>query len=341
MTDPGLRERLAGWLEDIWYRRARPPRWLLPAAALYGVLLNLRAGLYRAGILRPARLPVPVVVVGNLTTGGTGKTPLVIALAAWLGKRGWRPGIILRGYRGRSTRWPLAVTPGTDPELAGDEAVLLARETGVPVFAGPDRVQAGRALLATHGEVDILLSDDGLQHLRLARELEILVIDAQRGFGNAHLLPAGPLREPLARARQVDATVSLGASPLARFQLDARPGALRRVADPRQRQSLDAWRGRRCHLVTGIGNPQRLLASVEAAGLQPVLHAYPDHHAFRPQDLAFEDGLPVLMTAKDALKCASFAAGDIWYVEQRLDPGPAFEHWLDGALPAPRGRAME
>jgi tetraacyldisaccharide 4'-kinase len=286
---------------------------LLPLAGLFCLLVSVRRQLYRSGLLASVKLPVPVVIVGNLSVGGTGKTPVVVWLAHWLRDQGLRVGILCRGYGGRSRDWPLRVEPDTPVALAGDEALLLRRRSGCPVYAGPDRVQAGRRLLAERG-CDILLCDDGLQHYALQRDLELLVIDGERRFGNGLCLPAGPLRETRKRLRRVDLLISNGA---------ARPGehplrvtgetalALNGVRPPR---SLTSFSGRTVEAIAGIGNPERFFRLLEARGVRINRHRFADHHPFRPQDLEPFAGKTVLMTEKDAVKCAAFAGDDVWYV---------------------------
>ena len=302
------------WLERIWYRPEPPPSWLRPPAALFGALAAARRAAYRRGWLAAGEVGRAVVVVGNLGVGGSGKTPLVIWLARALAARGVRTGVVLRGYGG-TARGPLCVRPDSDAGAVGDEALLIARRTGVPVCVGRDRLAAARALVAEG--VDLVLSDDGLQHYRLQRDVEIAVLDAARGLGNGALLPAGPLREPPARLDAVDVVVQTGEGPA------LRPGALRMRLRGAQLLPLDgggpgtpltALAGRTVHAVAGIGNPGRFFATLRAAGLEPREHAFPDHHAFRAGDLEFGDDLPILMTEKDAVKCAAFARAGRWYL---------------------------
>lgn len=259
------------------------------------------------------RVEVPVIVVGNISVGGTGKTPLVIWLIEQLRQWGFRPGVLSRGYGGKAEHYPLRVTENTPAEVCGDEPLLIALRTGAPVMVAPDRVTAARALLRS-GEVDVLVTDDGLQHYRLARDLEFCVVDGQRGLGNAALLPAGPLREPASRLGQVDwvAVNGEGFEPPEqgfRFTLAGEPvaaligGASRALADFESP----------VHAVAGIGNPERFFASLEAEGLSIIRHAFADHHRFTAADLAFGDTLDVIMTEKDAVKCRAFADARCWY----------------------------
>jgi len=308
----------------FWNRRGPAALALLPVALLFRLVVWMRRLLHEWGWRRVVRLPVPVVVVGNITVGGTGKTPLVIALASALAARGLRPGIVTRGYGGRA-RGIGAVAPDSDPEMVGDEPLLLAYRAGCPVWRGADRVAAATALLAAHPECDCLISDDGLQHLRLARDFEIAVVDGARGLGNGLPLPAGPLREPPARLRAVDAVVINGTGaaglPLG-TPLTLEGSRLVNLARGDTVLPLQAWRGHRVHAVAGIGHPRRFFDQLRAAGLQVVEHPFPDHHPFKAGDLVFDGVLPVVMTEKDAVKCVRFAHENWWClpVEARLDP---------------------
>jgi tetraacyldisaccharide 4'-kinase len=311
------------WLTRRWYGSAAAPWILRPLAALFGLVARLRRRRQQAAA-REQRLPVPVVVVGNIAVGGTGKTPFVIWLVERLREWGWKPGVVSRGYGGRAREWPQRVQPGSDPALVGDEPVLVARRAGCPVVVGPDRVAAARALL-DGGGVDIVVSDDGLQHYRLWRDLEIAVVDATRGLGNGRLLPAGPLREPASRLGEVALVVANGpgwTTPAGRqvtmrlvaWQVEALDGSGGRL--------LADFAGQTVHAVAGIGNPARFFAMLSQQGIGLVVHPFPDHHAFARADLEFGDGLPVLMTEKDAVKCRAFGAPGHWVVpvEARLEP---------------------
>lgn len=293
---------------------------LLPLSWLYCAVVVLRRALYR---LRPAsrgRLPVPVVVIGNLTVGGTGKTPLVIWTARFLARHGYTPGIVSRGYGGRADSWPQQVRGDSDPATVGDEAVLIAARTGCPMAVGPDRVAAARALLE-HTPCDVLISDDGLQHYALRRDVEVAVIDGMRRFGNRRCLPAGPLREPVSRLAGVDLLVTNGASAAREHSMRYEGRQMRRVLDETERE-LRAFDGRAVHAVAGIGNPQRFFTRLAQAGLQITAHPFGDHHRYTAGDLDFGDDKPVIMTEKDAVKCRRFARPHHWYlpVEAELDP---------------------
>ena len=306
-------------LVQQWYS-PRVSLWLLPISWLFSLLVMVRRSAYKTGVLGSYRLPVPVIVVGNISVGGTGKTPLVAWLVKVLQQWGYRPGVITRGYGGQAQQWPQQVTPASDPVTVGDEPVLLAQRCGCPVVAAPDRVLAARELLG-HFSCDILISDDGLQHYRLQRDIEIVVVDGARRFGNGHCLPAGPLREPISRLRQVDYVVANGAAASGEFAMQLLPGMARSLGDHNKVVSITDFQGQQVHAVAGIGNPARFFELLKKSGLSVIEHPFPDHHAFTMTDLAFADGLPVLMTEKDAVKCRRYADARMWYlpVEAQLD----------------------
>ena len=299
-------------LDRFWYGPAAPAV-LRPLASLYGRVSADVAQRRKAGAVQ---LPVPVIVVGNITVGGTGKTPFVLWLVERLIAQGWRPGVISRGYGGCAPEYPLRVSATTDPAWSGDEPALIARRIKVPVAVAPDRVAAARLLLDA-GEVDILVTDDGLQHYRLGRDLEICVVDGSRGLGNGALLPAGPLREPPARLREVDLVVVNGGGwrpegvPALDMQLET---AEARPLGGGEARPLASFAGARVNAVAGIGNPERFFVSLRAAGIEVVPHPFPDHHNYSEIDLAFDEPLPLLMTEKDAVKCAGLAQPHHWCV---------------------------
>jgi tetraacyldisaccharide 4'-kinase len=308
-------------LQRLWYG----PRWLSlplwPLGWLYRLVVALRRLLYRAGIFRVQRVAVPVVVVGNLTVGGTGKTPVAAWLARALGRRGHRVGVVLRGYGGRGTDRPRVVTTASDPAEVGDEAVLHALRAPQVVVVDGDRVAAAR--LAVEQGAEVVVCDDGLQHLRLARDCEIVVVDAARGLGNRRLLPAGPLREPAGRLERVQAVVLTergesqpAIAPRQPLTVTARlrPGRAVNLLS-NERRPLERFRDRPVHAVAGIGHPQAFFDGLSAAGLTTVQHPLPDHAPLDPEGLPFPPGATVLMTEKDAVKCRRFAGGDWWFVE--------------------------
>ncbi len=301
----------------------------MPSSLLFGLLAGLRRALYRLGILRTEHLPVPVIVVGNLSVGGSGKTPLTLTLVEWLRQAGFAPGIVSRGYGG-TARLPLPVTALSDPALVGDEPVLLARRAACPVWIGRNRPDAGRNLLAAHPEVDVLISDDGLQHLALARDIELVVVDAARGFGNGWLLPAGPLREPLSRLARVDAIVINGreATPLPpappHFRMHIAGSRFINLAHPEREVAAKHFASEQAsgtlHAIAGIGHPERFFRQLASLGLEATPHPFPDHHAYIASDLP---GGCVLMTEKDAVKCAHLgkqsARSDLWFLAVDAD----------------------
>ena len=313
------------WFNKIWYRRASPPWWLIPPSVVYGAVSRLRRYAY-ATVRPPPPLLRPVIVVGNLSVGGTGKTPLVCWLVAQLADRGLKPGVVTRGYGG-SNRGARLVEPTDDPQVVGDESILLARRTNVPVAAGRDRRAASQLLISAG--CDVIVSDDGLQHYALARDCEIVVIDADRRFGNRRLLPAGPLRESPARLRGVDAIVLNGGgnnnsgAPNAGMRLPTTPMRMRLEAifaielKHRTSKALREFAGHSVHAIAAIGNPQRFFDMLRSRAIDVVPHPLPDHAHLRADDIFFADDLPVLMTEKDAVKCADIAGPQHWYVPVR------------------------
>jgi tetraacyldisaccharide 4'-kinase len=318
-------------LTKLWYRDAagasgfQPLSWgLRPLSWLYAAVVGVRRSAYSHHWLATHRVGKPVIVVGNLTVGGTGKTPLVIWLARHLTERGLKVGIVSRGYGSQTGEAPRLVSGASNWQDVGDEPLLLHRATGCMTLIGRDRVAAARALVGQG--VDVIVADDGLQHLRLARDCELVVVDGARGFGNGRMLPAGPLREPVSRAAGADLIVINGVAEhssirsvtiptqTTMLQMTLLPGAAVRLDGEESPRSLEEFRGQPAHAVAGIGNPGRFFRDLRARGLEVIEHPFADHHPFAPHDLAFGDALPVLMTEKDAVKCASFADPRLWSV---------------------------
>jgi tetraacyldisaccharide 4'-kinase len=300
------------WLNRIWYDGAAPPWWLLPPSLAYGAVVGARRCLYAKRLRKSTRVAAPVVVVGNLSVGGTGKTPLVCWLVGRLTDLGFKPGVVTRGYGGSSRNVRL-IDSSDDPNVVGDEPVLLARRTGAPVAIGRDRPAASQLLL--NAGCDVVVSDDGLQHYALARDCEIVVVDGDRLFGNGWLLPAGPLRETKARLAAADAVVVNGGRALLDGALSMRleaKSALRLIGGAVK--VLDEFAGRSVHAVAGIGNPERFFNMLRAHGIEVVGHPLPDHAHLRAADISFTDERPVLMTEKDAVKCRGIAGPLHWYV---------------------------
>lgn len=355
MSFGGNEQRLRG----LWYQQQLAVALfpLLPLSWLFRLIVWLRHGLYRSGLLRSYRLPVPVIVIGNLTVGGSGKTPLVLWLVERLCERGWRPGIISRGYGG-AAQGEQEVALDSASSLVGDEPLLLARRSRVPVFVARDRVAAGQALLSAYPGCNVIISDDGLQHYRMHRSVEIAVFDA-RGAGNARLLPAGPLREPLQRLSAATALV-WNAHPQSRALMKvpaqmtqaklALPQFMMRLvgqrffslSDAQVNCTADDLRGKRLYAMAGIGDPSRFFAHVAALGLEFEAHSFPDHHDYCAADLAFADDGVLLMTEKDAVKCVALTTREAWVlpVDAQIVAAPDGQSLLDTILEKIDGRTL-
>ena len=327
-----------GWTERLvnaWYQGHPALLLLRPLEWLYRAVVQRKRQRFLAGQSPSYRAPVPVIVVGNITVGGTGKTPLILYLIEHCRARGLRVGVVSRGYGAQPPSVPWRVTAEQSADEAGDEPLLLVQRSGVALMIDPDRARAVQALLSAE-PLDLILCDDGLQHYRLARDLELVLIDAVRGLGNGRCLPAGPLREPQARLQSVDAVLFNGASADSAegFGFTLQPTALVNVASG-ERQSLDVFApGQAVHAVAGIGNPQRFFRTLEALNWRPIAHAFADHATYSAASLDFSPSLPLLMTEKDAVKCRAFAQSDWWYLAVDARPSPAFSAWLDGQLDA-------
>jgi tetraacyldisaccharide 4'-kinase len=319
---------LAERLQAIWYGSAPVPLMLRALVPVYRVLRAVQRMPYASGWRQPRRLPVPVIVVGNITVGGTGKTPLVIALVEALRVRGRKAGVVSRGYGGNADA-PRLLDAFSSAEQCGDEPVLIRQATAAPVAVGRDRVAAAQLLLAARAgdgaAVDVIVADDGLQHSALFRNVEICVIDGERRFGNGLLLPAGPLREPLARLDALTFRVCNGGSvQTGEIAMQLVGDIAVAVSDATKQRPLRDFAGQRVHAVAGIGNPARFFAMLRAAGIDAIKHAFTDHHVFRRDDVGFADGLSVLMTAKDAVKCQAFATAQHWQVPVRAQLPESF-----------------
>ncbi len=305
-------------IEALWYQDSALAYALAPISIAYRAVTAARRWLYRSGALRPTRLDVPVIVVGNITVGGTGKTPLTLWLAEALAARGKQVGVVCRSYAATAEA-AAAVAPGDDPHVRGDEAVLLATRLSCPVWSGPDRTAAARALLAANRHVELVICDDGLQHYALARDCELALVDAARGFGNGRRLPAGPLREPPARLRGVDAVVLTGEGTVSglpanvpAFRMTLKGERMRKLDDPEVSAAPSAFAGKRIAALAGIGNPQRFFDHLRTFGLTFEAHPFPDHFEYRAPDVALPGAEIVLMTEKDAIKCARFRDARMW-----------------------------
>lgn len=317
-----------GHVPPYWYGDLPAPLYARLLSMLYAAVTGMRRWLYRRGWRKRRHPGVPVIVVGNLTAGGAGKTPLAIALVEQLRAEGWNPGVASRGYGRADAGKPAWVERDTPSSIAGDEPVLIARHTGARVRVDRDRAAAASAL--AEAGCDVVVCDDGLQHYRLARDIEIEVIDGRRRYGNGQLLPAGPLREPRERAANCDFRVvntGNGAAAVAPgfgewpMRLLGDRAVPVRAGRPRP---LASFAGHRVHAVAGIGDPERFFSMLRGLGIAVVPHAFADHHRYRAGDFEFGSPLPVLMTEKDAVKCAGFATDVYYSVPVRAELPAAF-----------------
>ena len=320
-------------LQRAWYRGHPLLGLLTPLEALYRRVATARRQRFLAGGADSYRAPVPVIVVGNITVGGTGKTPLILWLIEHCRSRGLKVGVVSRGYGAKPLSLPWRVMPDQSAAEAGDEPLLIVQRTGVPLMIDPDRARAVRALLESES-LDLILSDDGLQHYRLARDLELVLIDAARGLGNRRCLPAGPLREPVERLQSVDAVLLNGASEdsTTGYAFGLRPSALIELSSGATWPLNHFPVGQRLHAVAGIGNPQRFFATLEALHWCPIPHPFADHAAYSREQLDFSPALPLVMTEKDAVKCRAFAPPGWAYLQVQAEPSKAFVAWFDAQL---------
>lgn len=300
-------------LEKSWYKSGSVNLLLWPVSVVFRLLSSMRRTFYRLGIFHRHALSVPVIIVGNISVGGTGKTPLVIWLVNHLRNRGVHAGVISRGYGGSAQHWPQYVRGDSDTAVVGDEPVLIAKRAQCPVAVAPKRILAAKALLK-HAKCDVIISDDGLQHYALMRDMEFVVVDGVRRFGNGYCLPAGPLREPRSRLKTVDFVVCNGLPARDEYAMSLTPSGLVNLRDEERVEELSFFRGKQIHAVAGIGNPSRFFSMLQRLGFDVIEHPFPDHHAFQVEDIRFDDGKPVVMTEKDAVKCRRFASDNYWYI---------------------------
>ena len=299
-------------IEKSWYNKSGLTVILEPLSWLFCLLVLVRRFLYRFKILKTVQFNIPVIVVGNLTVGGTGKTPLVIELANLLKKQGYRPGVISRGYGGKARTWPQQVRWDGDPTMVGDEAILIARRTRCPMAVGPDRVASAEALLK-YTDCNVIISDDGMQHYALGRDIEIAVIDGIRRYGNEKCLPAGPLREPVKRLEQVNFRITNGVAGPDEYAMNYRAEKLCRADDSAVTLDISSLKNQTVHAIAGIGNPQRFFDNLKKSGLDIIEHSFPDHYPFKRTDLDFGEIQPIVITEKDAVKCQRFHLHNVWY----------------------------
>ena len=320
-------------IERVWYGQGAWPRvaavLLFPLSLLFGLAVAIRRGCYTVGLMRQQQVGAPVLVVGNISVGGVGKTPLVVHLVERALAMGFNPGVVSRGYGGAPGKLPVLVASDTSPAQCGDEPKMIFERTDVPVCVHPDRVAAARKLVDQG--VDCIIADDGLQHYRLARDAEIAVVDASRGLGNGLLLPAGPLRELPRRLRAVDVRVARGGEWPDALAMHLSGGLLQPVGAGKPEPLAD-WASRKVHAVAGIGNPERFFEGLRLAGLHVTPHAFPDHHGFAAVDFDFGDDQPVIMTEKDAVKCRAFAQQNWWFLPVSAAFSPGDSDTLDALL---------
>ncbi|MBS0359636.1 MAG: tetraacyldisaccharide 4'-kinase [Proteobacteria bacterium] len=313
--------KLSKWFPKIWYQESSWMKIFSPFSWVFLNIVKTRRFLYRKGLKSVTRLPVPVIVVGNITVGGVGKTPVVIQLAEWFKQNGLKPGLISRGYGGHAKQYPVIVHSDSDSTVVGDEALLLMRRTQCPMVVAPDRVAAAKLLLEKY-DIDIILSDDGLQHYALARDIEIVVVDATRGYGNGLCLPVGPLREPISRMNEVDFVIFNGVNKVLGsekfrerfYSMTIKPLQFINVLDSKLTQGKEYFQGKSLHAVAAIGNPQRFFRTLRDMGLEFTELEFPDHYHFMASDLEFSDNSLILMTEKDAMKCRGIANVNSWYL---------------------------
>ncbi len=316
-------------ISRLWYGEHPLQFVLRPLAWLFGLISRTRRWAYAKGWLKQQRMAFPVIIVGNISVGGVGKTPVVIDLVQRLKADGWRPGVVSRGYGGR-VRQPTPVSAQSDPQQVGDEPVLIAQRTGCPVVVGARRADAAR-LLSAQG-INIIVADDGLQHYALARDFEIVVIDGQRRHGNGYLLPAGPLREPQQRIQQADLVLVTGQAVEGEHAVVGQLGQARHLLSGRRRPLAEFSN---VHAVAGIGNPAKFFDALTNAGLRITAHPFSDHHQFSARDLHCPGDLPILMTEKDAVKCQAFRNSRTWAVEYDARMPEAAWQSLRARLPRP------
>ena len=316
-------------LEKYWYRISLLHLLLWPPSLVFLAISAIRRFFYRSGLLHSDKIPVPVIIVGNISVGGTGKTPFTLWLAQQLLDAGWHPAIISRGYtiaKKKRPNIPHAVEISDSPELVGDEPLLMVQRDVCPVWIGRNRVAVAHALLQVHPECDVILSDDGLQHYRLQRDIEIVLVDGQRGFGNRLMLPAGPLRETVSRLKSVDIVIINGGPVMAgEYAMQLEGSKFYNLLNPNILLSAKAFIGQKVHAIAGIGHPERYFSHLKQLGINAQTHAFPDHHCYTEADIQFIDADAILMTEKDAVKCASFATEQCWVlrVDAQIDPALA------------------
>ncbi|SMN16523.1 Tetraacyldisaccharide 4'-kinase [uncultured Candidatus Thioglobus sp.] len=304
---------------------------LLPFSAIFYLLSLVKKQLYHTGLLTAHNFDTPVVVVGNITVGGTGKTPIAIALVEHFKQQGKKVGVVSRGY-GRKLRSPASqlVDKNSKVDEVGDEPMLIYWQAKVAVMVNKNRAQAVRDLITQH-KVDIIISDDGLQHYAMGRSVEIAVIDGKRRFGNGFFLPAGPLRESITKLNSVDFVINNGAQHSGEFSSKLTPKTFINLSTGAT-QALDFFNNQTCYGVAGIGHPQRFFDTLSEFGVTVKPHAFADHYAFTQEDLNFTEDYPIIMSAKDCVKCRQFATQQMWYLHSEVNLSDDFLTKLDAKL---------
>jgi len=322
---------LSVFMHKLWYGDHPFSYFVVPVSWLYRLIITIRRLAFAAGIFPISHLSVPVIVVGNITVGGTGKTPLVIWLANFLKSQGYFPGIISRGYGGMASSWPQQVCPDSDPAMVGDEPVMIARRTGCPLAVSPKRVSAAEDLIDKQ-QCNVIISDDGLQHLALGRDIEIAVVDSELRYGNERCLPAGPLREPLSRLNNVDLIVSNGKPAQGEFAMSLKTKGLLPVQGDGRYMTLEEFRGKTVHAIAGIGNPARFFRLLRHHDIKVLEHPFPDHYVYSREDISFDDDYPIVMTEKDAVKCSQIGCEKHWYLQVDVELNDIFKHRINTLL---------
>jgi tetraacyldisaccharide 4'-kinase len=315
----------------FWYKKTFLSYFFLPITWLYLIIIKIRKYIY-CNLLKPKIFPVPIIVVGNLTVGGTGKTPLVIWIANFLKAHGYKPGVISRGYKGKAKNYPCFITEHSNVIEAGDEAIIIARRTNCPVVVDPKRYRAAKMLLEKTN-CNVILSDDGLQHYALPRDIEIVVIDGDELFGNKFCFPAGPLREPISRLQSVNFIVQNAGTNVcdAYYAMHLKQISFINVLDSSQKKAIFGFSNQKINVVAGIGNPQRFFKDLEVLGIEVLAHVFSDHYWYTKKDFSFISD-PVIMTEKDAVKCVAIANENFWYLLVAAEVKGDFSEQLLAAL---------
>ena len=312
MTNPTKsKQRSHQWVNSVWYGQNKLAYLLLPLSGVFAVSAKARQWKQNNSKID---FPVPVIIVGNITVGGTGKTPMVTALVNNLQQQGYKPGIASRGYGGQATQ-PTLVEPSHSADYVGDEPLMIFNNTQATVVVGQNRLEVIQQLINTH-QCDVIICDDGMQDYRFAHDIEIIMVDGDRVFGNHKLLPAGPLREPISRLQKANFVVATSkmVPAVSGDCMTLQLVECVQLAKPHNRGSLEQFKGQTVHAVAGVGNPNRFFNNLTTLGLKVIEHAYPDHARYELSDFSFSDQNPILMTEKDAVKCQKLSLDNAWYV---------------------------